>query len=161
MPGGNRVECSSRPLELLQSRRQFIVRGNFVMPLHAVLHERYAASLAGMGDHAIGLAGRERNSAKSSGQGLDIMPVHFLNCPSESAPAFAERLKSDCSLGLVTLLQAIAINNYREVVQPVLGGGHGGLPVATFLQFAVSGQHESVPHAIAYLGCLGNADTNG
>ena len=56
-------------------------------------------------------------------------------------------------LGPVALLQAVAVNDHGQVVELIVRGRHGRLPVAPLLQLAVAGEREDPPAAVLELGC--------
>jgi hypothetical protein len=51
--------------------------------------------------------------------------------------------------GAAADLQRVAVNDRREVVEVVMRGGHGGLPVRAFGQFAVAQQGEHAVRRVA------------
>src|SRR5215469_5764513 len=87
-PCGNRARRSSNRLaEFTKRRGQLFGGGNPVMPLHAVFHERDAASFSRPGDKAAWPPRFERNGAKRVDQRRDVVPIDLFDCPSECSPA--------------------------------------------------------------------------
>jgi hypothetical protein len=69
------------------------------------------------------------------------MPVHLLHLPAESPPLVGERLQAHAGLRRPGNLKKVAVQKGRQVVHPVVGGGHGRFPDAALVQLAVSKKH--------------------
>ncbi len=59
-----------------------------------------------------------------------------------------------------TLLEAIVINDKRQIIEAKLGGRHNRFPVRAFLHLAVAGHHIGVVIGARKLGGFGHADRN-
>src|SRR5579884_951019 len=64
------------------------------------------------------------------------------------------------SFGPVALLEAVAINNHRQIVQPIVGGRHSRLPVTALLQFTIASQNEDAPALICQFGSESSSHSN-
>src|SRR5262245_57606266 len=103
------------------------------MPLGAILDERHAPAFVGSGDDRGRPSLLPRQLSEDAYQGIDVVSVDLDDLPAERTPAFCQRFEANRPLGGVTLLQPIAIDNDREIVEAEVRGRHDGLPVAAFL----------------------------
>src|SRR5215831_15396766 len=106
-----------------------------------------------MCNHTIRPADLKWDRAECGDQFTMVVTVDFPNLPPECSPALSKRLHANRVLREVSLLNAVPINNEREIVELVLTRRHRGLPVAALLEFAIASQDESSPVRIVHLGC--------
>ena len=82
---------------------------------------------------------------RSSGRALEplderreVVAVDLGDGPAEGAPLVGQRLEAHRALGRVALLEAVAVDDDRQVVEAEVRGRHGRFPVAALLQLAVA-----------------------
>src|SRR5450759_1529191 len=122
-----------------------------MVPFHAAFHERNTAALVRVRDHATRPAGFEWDAAKRADQRTHVMSVNRHNSPTKRAPTVRQWFQTHGVFRSVALLQAVSIDDDGQIVEPELRGGHGGFPVAAFLQLAVTGQHKCPPYSASEL----------
>src|SRR3990172_4209057 len=132
---------------LRQRPRPLFGVGPLAVPRGAVLHERHALALDGVSDDNA-RAGRRRSRAL---QRLDdlvlVVAVDLLHLPAEGAPLIGERLLAHDVDDEAVVLDAVAVDDRREVGEAVVRRRHRRLPALALIQLAVA--EEAVDAVVA------------
>ena len=122
-----------------------------MVPLRPILDERDPFAFVRVRDDAVRLAGLERQRPERLDERGVVVAIHLAHRPAERPHLVGQRLQPDRPLRGVPLLQAVAIHDPGQVVQPEVRRGHRRLPVAALLELAVAGEDEGAPSRIIHL----------
>ena len=107
-----------------------------------------ALALVGQGDDAGGHALDGVGPVEGLQDLADVVAVDDLGLPAEGRELAVDRVHVQDLLGGAGLLVVVAVDDQREVVELILGGRGGGLPVLALVELAVAGHDVGV---IAFL----------
>ncbi len=114
-------------------------------------------ALVGMGHDAV----RAIATVFECGNDLaHLVTVDFRDVPAECFQLGSKRCNIVGVRERRTLLEAIVINDKRQIIEAKLGGRHNRFPVRAFLHLAVAGHHIGVVIGARKLGGFGHADRN-
>ena len=129
------------PFKFRQGCLELVAVGNAPVPCWRILHEAHTLSLGRTGNHnnrpamdLICLVQHREDLGHVVSMYLDHMPV-------KGGPLVCNRLGGHDLLGRPSLLYPVAINDQRQVVEPVLGTHHHTFPNHAAVQFTIA-QHD-------------------
>ncbi len=128
------------------------------MPVAAVLHEGNAVALVGVGNDAVRAGGALFERRHDFGHRIAVDLGHV---PAEGFETRAQRRQIIGVLQGCALLEAVVVDDQRQIVEAELGGGHDGFQLEPSCILAVARQHEGAVGGARKLGGLGHADGNG
>ena len=141
-----------------------------ILRRHRLAVEVGVAQLAEQFEDALALVGERHDASGLSLDRLETLegPEHFaqvvavddLGLPAKGRELAVDRVEVQHILGRPGLLEMVAIDDQREVVEPVLGGRGRGFPVLSFVELAVAGQDVGVIVFLVDPGGQGVADAD-
>src|SRR4051812_49302411 len=103
------------------------------MPLHAILHVRYAVSLRGSRDDTA-RAGSVAESFVGTGETFEIISIlGHCDRKTEGFPLIGNRFEVQNILGVANSLQTVQVDYDGERTKLLVGGKKRGLPRRTFI----------------------------
>src|SRR5262245_10023284 len=108
------------------------------MPLSHIVHKANSLTLSGLCQDQARFPRDEWDGAKGVHQRADVVAITLANRKDKRGKFCAERLELADVFGRSGDLQAVAVNNRDQVIEPIMRGGHASFPVRTFSQLAVS-----------------------
>ena len=112
------------------------------------------AELAEQVEDALALVGQRDDAGRHALDGVgpvegledlaQVVAVDDLGLPAEGGELAVDRVHVQDLLGGAGLLEVVAVDDQREVVELILGGRGGGLPVLALVELAVAGHDVGV-----------------
>ena len=130
------------------------------MPAHLILHKGNALALDRVPQDALGYAGRVRRG-QSRLNGVQVMAVDLVQIKAESLYLGGQVAQGHDLVVAAVDLQAVVVDDDRQIVQLVVSGGHKCLPNLPLLALAVTQQGKDLRVLAQLFGAQSHAHSDG